>query len=412
VLAKELVVRHSHNEEISWEVLNLGLGEISKGSEITSLAFGKDANVPSSVRTLRFHNIASVEMVNLFREQFQKFPDDMTIELGEAMVLSSGLQATYQEDRIYGLLGLMSEETRKAIPINYQQTNGELMLRVARHSLLHEKRALIYHVMCSPAKTLESRRKFEELGLPTWCPDWVSQWLEKGSPVGANLKTATHLSSYIAAVDGYPRRLIFRGCDFGSVQACSSAVPVPYSASNQDESDVQAFIRTGIELCEESTFNILSTSAKDHFWRTVLSASGEDSDTQSETIRQINKSLDNHKTSESIYTPGMLPYSQEAYHPYFEAGRVWDRIGSKMVGKRFCVMKSGRTAIVPDATEIGDRICVIFGSPVPFVVRPKIGKTIELDKPNEFVGTCYVNGIMNGELENSSPLVAQDMLFE
>jgi hypothetical protein len=108
----------------------------------------------------------------------------------------------------------------------------------------------------------------------------------------------------------------------------------------------------------------------------------------------------------------MLPYSQEAYQPYFEAGRVWDKIGSKMVGKRFCVTNGGRATIVPEATDIGDRICVIFGAPVPFVVSPKAGKTIELDKPNEFIGTCYVTGIMNGELAKSSTLVAQELLIE
>jgi hypothetical protein len=412
VLAKKVVVRHSHDEEIPWEVLNLGLGKISEESGRGSLAFGKDAKIPHGVGTMRFHNITSIEVVKSLREQFQKSPDDMAIEIGHAMILAAGLQATDPKDRIYGLLGLLSEETRKAIPVNYQETDGELMLRAARHSLLHEKLGLIFHVMFPPANTLEARRKFQDLGLPTWCPHWLTAWVDRSPPVGGNLNTATHLPQYIAAVDGYPRRLIFGGCDFDSVRACSSVVPVLSSSSSQDETVVQAFIHTGIELCEELSLNIPSQSAKDLFWRTVLSASGEDSDTQSEIIRQINKSLNNHKTRESIYTPIMLPYSQEAYHPYFEAGRVWDKIGSNMVGKRFCVTKNGRTAIVPEATEIGDRICVIFGAPVPFVVSPKVGKTIERDKPNEFVGTCWVNGIMNGELAKGPTLPPQNLLIE
>jgi hypothetical protein len=411
VLAKEVVVRHSFDEEIPWEVLNLGLDKISKGSEMGPLAFGKDAKIPESVGTMRFHNIASIGVVKSLREQFQKSPDDMAIDIGHAMILAAGLQATDPRDTIYGLLGLLSEETRKAIPVNYQEKIGELVLRAARHSLVHEKLGLCYHVMFPPANTLEARKRFQDLGLPTWCPHWLTPWVDKSPPVGGNLNTATHLARYIVAVDGYPRRLIFRGCDFDSVRACSSVVPAPSSRSNQDEAIVQAFIQTGIKLCEELSLNIHSQSAEDLFWRTVLSASGEDSDTQSEIIRQINKSLDNHKTRESVYTPMMLNYTQEAYHPYFEAGRVWDKIGSKMVGKRFCVTKSGRTAIVPDATEIGDRICVIFGAPVPFVVRPKVGRTIELDKPNEFLGTCWVNGIMNGELAKKT-LVAQDLLIE
>jgi len=76
------------------------------------------------------------------------------------------------------------------------------------------------------------------------------------------------------------------------------------------------------------------------------------------------------------------------------------------------VTNGGRATIVPEATDIGDRICVIFGAPVPFVVSPKVGKTIERDKPNEFVGTCWVNGIMNGELAKGPTLPPQNLLIE
>jgi hypothetical protein len=144
VLAKKVVVRHSHDEEIPWEVLNLGLGKISEESGMGSLAFRKNAKIPDCVGTMRFHNITSIEVVKSLRERFQKSPDDMAIEIGHAMMLAAGLQATDPKDRIYGLLGLLSEETRKAIPVNYQETHGELMLRAARHSLLHEKLGLIF----------------------------------------------------------------------------------------------------------------------------------------------------------------------------------------------------------------------------------------------------------------------------
>ena len=189
MLAKKVVVRHSHDEEIPWEVLNLGLGKISEASEmgpLTELAYGKDAKIPDSVGAMRFHNIASIDVVKSLRGQFQKSPDDMSIKLGHAMLLAAGLQATHQEDRIYGLLGLMSEETRKPTPVNYQETHGELMLRAARHSLLHEKLGLFFDVMFPPANTLEARRKFQDLGLPVWCPHWLTPWVNKSPPVGGN----------------------------------------------------------------------------------------------------------------------------------------------------------------------------------------------------------------------------------
>jgi hypothetical protein len=170
VLAKKVVVQHSHDEEIPWEVLNLGLGKTSEKSEMGSLAFGKDAKIPDSVGTMRFHNITStsIEVVKSLRKQFQKSPDDMAIEIGYAMILAAGLQATDPKDRIYGLLGLLSEETRKAIPVNYQEAYGERAYAQGSSSFPSSRKArpdFSCHV--PTGDTLEARKKFQDLGLPT-----------------------------------------------------------------------------------------------------------------------------------------------------------------------------------------------------------------------------------------------------
>ena len=41
---------------------------------------------------------------------------------------------------------------------------------------------------------------------------------------------------------------------------------------------------------------------------------------------------------------------------------------------------------------IGDEGCILFGGDVPYILRP----TAE-DKEFQFVGDCYVHGIMDGE---------------
>ncbi|KAI0460291.1 heterokaryon incompatibility protein-domain-containing protein [Xylaria acuta] len=58
---------------------------------------------------------------------------------------------------------------------------------------------------------------------------------------------------------------------------------------------------------------------------------------------------------------------------------------------KFCVTEHGRFGHVPLNTQPGDRICVLLGGEVPFIVRPMGRGTYTL------VGECYIDGIMDGE---------------
>ncbi|CAI6039785.1 unnamed protein product [Clonostachys chloroleuca] len=61
------------------------------------------------------------------------------------------------------------------------------------------------------------------------------------------------------------------------------------------------------------------------------------------------------------------------------------------LSSKFCVTESGRFGQVPLDSKLGDRICVLTGGEVPFVVRPTGRGTYTL------LGECYVDGIMDGE---------------
>uniref|UniRef100_A0A0B7K0G7 Heterokaryon incompatibility domain-containing protein n=2 Tax=Bionectria ochroleuca TaxID=29856 RepID=A0A0B7K0G7_BIOOC len=61
------------------------------------------------------------------------------------------------------------------------------------------------------------------------------------------------------------------------------------------------------------------------------------------------------------------------------------------LGAKFCVTESGRFGQVPLNSKLGDRICVLTGGEVPFVVRPTGSGTYTL------IGECYIDGIMDGE---------------
>ena len=61
--------------------------------------------------------------------------------------------------------------------------------------------------------------------------------------------------------------------------------------------------------------------------------------------------------------------------------------------RQFCVTRDGYMGWVPPAARVGDRICLLVGGQVPYVVRPHSKKRGHW----EFVGEAYVHGVMMGE---------------
>jgi len=80
---------------------------------------------------------------------------------------------------------------------------------------------------------------------------------------------------------------------------------------------------------------------------------------------------------------------------YFQADETIQRLmGEASIQtqeKRVVRTRTGYLALVPRAVQKGDKIVVLKGGPVPFLLRPK-GEEFSL------LGDCYVHGVMNGEV--------------
>lgn len=57
------------------------------------------------------------------------------------------------------------------------------------------------------------------------------------------------------------------------------------------------------------------------------------------------------------------------------------------------MLDGGEVALLPEQARAGDEICLLFGCPVPVVLRPLSSEKGEFN----FVGECYVEGMMFGE---------------
>jgi hypothetical protein len=69
---------------------------------------------------------------------------------------------------------------------------------------------------------------------------------------------------------------------------------------------------------------------------------------------------------------------------------------TRLMTRAFAVTNNGYFGIVPGRAKVGDSIVLLKGGTVPFVIRD--AKAPGTDGEYEFVGECYVHGVMNGEL--------------
>jgi hypothetical protein len=74
--------------------------------------------------------------------------------------------------------------------------------------------------------------------------------------------------------------------------------------------------------------------------------------------------------------------------------QLQDLIESASGGRRFCVTKALRMAIIPEYSQEEDLVCILNGFKMPCILRRKV---TSLRECYEFVGCCYVNGVMEAE---------------
>ena len=74
-------------------------------------------------------------------------------------------------------------------------------------------------------------------------------------------------------------------------------------------------------------------------------------------------------------------------------------------GRRFFTTMGGHMGIGPPHMRPGDMICVFLGGSVPRVVRQE-------DHEHTLVGECYMHGIMDGELMQTTHLPVQDIIVK
>jgi hypothetical protein len=100
---------------------------------------------------------------------------------------------------------------------------------------------------------------------------------------------------------------------------------------------------------------------------------------------------------ESRGAPGFLPRSQESG----DIKRLFARIYESGIGlsRRLFTTEGGYLGVANNGIRKGDRVCLIYGAPVPFILRGPVPSHSEYTIYN-LVCDAYVHGVMYGETSN------------
>lgn len=315
-------------------------------------------------------------------------------------------------DRIFALLGMCKELDRQVIKIDYGVSLRWLMLIFCKYELLEQE-------FFMPLRLLQSTSTKKDPMLPSWVPDYTdaedsdrlvmiiggqtlykagadnTAWTSLGLPPLRPFMIQ-HFNSIKVTVEdeGSFETFVLTGLAFDTIQAAFRTPWIDiYKGFNGEEDRRIKVLRRTIVLQAYKDWEkyIESLPAMQDpyrggcgrqgaFWRTLIAncvtpQTGPPSD-ELNFERRFNAWMDKD-------APRM--YDDSFTAPFYKATIV------RCLRRSFFVTNEGYFGLGSCYPRQGDIVCIIRGSPVPFVLRPRVDEFFEL------VGEAYVHGIMDGE---------------
>lgn len=313
--------------------------------------------------------------------------------------------STDPHDKIYAILGHCSLDTwientkgHGQIPIDYDLPYKEVYLAVAQR-LLEEPQPMLTLSLVDHHENAWAGREGTQAHLPSWVPNWKDS-------ARASFLPNEFRSRYCASLDTRPsfevldQRLQVRGCVVDTVTWRSPTM----SSDN---------LRAGLQL--QGGQRPGPTNVLDHIWAHLQGEADLHSPDAMDrvlehfclTLNAGNRILSQQtykneiQTSErvadcvAVLTQLGLPVkgaSGSTRNICGDTHRFLATTEELCRGRCFFVTKGGLMGLGPRIMSPGDKVCILFGSQVPFVMRPS-----PLEQQYRLCGESYIQGIMNGE---------------
>jgi WD repeat-containing protein 55 len=331
--------------------------------------------------------------------------EENSAKLINALVMARGMQATDPRDKVFGIMKM----TRETINPDYSKAVFEIYIEASRKTIWDgAMKDEPSNLLCCVDHEQPSAYR------PSWVPDWSNPrqttslgYLGKWQGVYQATKDS---GSEFKLVDD---RLFVSGIIYDTISnnllsadSCFKDIHNPTSPTAQF---VIESMRMAIEYCQPYPSH---SGLFDAFWHTIVagkdhtgmlkapsgfaevfallidSATGCTRSMPDQPIANKRLTLDNLRTRRPSRVYREIQIA-------FEAAVKCRKFGT--TSKRYI-------GLFPRGTRPGDQISVLWGAPVPFVVRPW-GTSGSF----QLIGECYVHGIMDGEVIQMTDLKREEI---
>lgn len=325
--------------------------------------------------------------------------------------------STDPHDKIYAILGHCSLDTwientkgHRKIPIDYDLPYKEVYLAVAQR-LLKEPQPMLTLSLVDHHENAWAGREDTQAHLPSWVPNWKD-------PAQASFLPNEFRPRYCASSNTRPsfevldQRLRVRGFVVDTVTWRSPTM----SSDN---------LRAGLQLQggqRQGAANVLY-----HIWAHLQGQAGLHSPDAEDRILEHfcltlnagnrilsqqtyrNEIRTSERTTDCVAVLAQLGVSVKGADGVTrnicgDTHRFLATTEELCKGRCFFVTEGGLMGLGPRIMSAGDKVCIMLGSQVPFVLRP-----LPLKQQYRLCGESYVHGIMDGEALDDSK---QDTLTE
>ena len=353
----------------------------------------------------------------------------------DLLISSRHFKCTLPYDKIYGVLGLASDIAENHVEVDYSIDASKVYTDFAvSHLIKHKALDMLY--ACT--KTIGESK----LDLPSWVPDWTQPCHHTPFLFGGLDSHAAGDSEIQLRFESNNRSLFIHGKVIDTIEAVEQLRIIPRAGyipgaikakSNIWGSSHNEWSNQHLDLSRKWFSNAINIAFPDKtctpenfeaLWRTFVCNKTLDGTTPPSSwgeyfsefmyaivtpVTEGTSHLKNKWIKETRDPYDLRERSGDEDH-YMRRGEMSLGILNMTIGlwcknRRFYRSVTGRFGLAPDQTQQGDEICVLYGGPVPFVLRPDgTGR-------HEIIGDCYLHGIMDGEAMTTSLVEQEFHLF-
>lgn len=339
---------------------------------------------------------AVIESYKIHPELFPQFEEVAfgldTIKTSTTSILKllgvfSPHNATIPQDKLFALVGLAADIDLKVFPPDYEESERETNARFSRELVKKgQGMDVLYHATKS---LIELATGF----YPSWSPYWTMpqsmqtrHWLKFGwaySSHPGGFGAATIPADAVSLVEGEPNMLKVRASYLDSLRGstCVAKIEATEFKLHLFAASAKIYFKRISEMMSGTTY-LTGESWDEVQCRTLVANHGVGDPAA------VQRSIDDYVRVKQMLPDLLTPRAESSSHRSEWGSKWFDLVGYYAA----CRTSQGYVGLVPNVTTEGDQIVMLQGSNLPFVLRPT-----QFPGHFQFIGGCYVHGLMKGE---------------